>query len=334
VTVAGIRVPRKDAWQFGVIKTAADGVAIEEFLEKPADPPGLADSPDEVFASMGNYVFSADVLIDALEQDAANPASRKDMGGDIIPMLVGQGRACVYDFKDNVVPGATDRDRDYWRDVGTIDSYFTSNMEVRARVPALDLYNRTWRIRTAQRDYPPARFVRAGESYPAAEVDDSLICEGSIIASARVREVVLGYDCFVHAGAHVEDSVILSGCDIGAGARLTRVLLDKNCKIEPGVTIGEDPDADRERFPFVTDSGIVVVPKGTLVPARGPIVLANDVSELLQNEPELRAQLRPGIYAISTHGRHSYASAGPRYKRYGPEALAAAAEPGAVDDDE
>src|SRR3954462_12356448 len=123
VTVAGIRVPRKEAWQFGVIKTAADGVTIEDFLEKPPEPPGLVDSPDESFASMGNYVFSADVLVDALERDAANPASRKDMGGDIIPMLVAEKKACVYDFKANVVPGSTDRDRDYWRDVGTLDSY-------------------------------------------------------------------------------------------------------------------------------------------------------------------------------------------------------------------
>src|SRR3954449_7859987 len=106
VTVAGIRVPRKEAWQFGVIKTAADGITIEDFLEKPAEPPGLVDSPEEVFASMGNYVFTADVLVDALERDAANPASRKDMGGDIIPMLVAEQKACVYDFKRNVVPGA------------------------------------------------------------------------------------------------------------------------------------------------------------------------------------------------------------------------------------
>src|SRR5690349_724349 len=115
VTVAGIRVPRSEAWQFGVIKTAADGLAIDDFLEKPADPPGLVDSPEETFASMGNYVFSTDVLVEALEADAADKASRHDMGGDIIPMLVDQGRAAVYDFKRNEVPGALPRDRDYWR---------------------------------------------------------------------------------------------------------------------------------------------------------------------------------------------------------------------------
>jgi glucose-1-phosphate adenylyltransferase len=142
------------------------------------------------------------------------------------------------------------------------------------------------------------------------------VCEGSIIASATVRETVLSYDCFVHAGALVRDSVVLSGCDIGAGARITRALLDKNCKIEPGCVIGEDPEHDAERFPFVTESGIVVVPKGTLVPAKGPCVLANDVAELLDNDPELSERLRSGSFVVSTESRHSYESAGPRFKKF------------------
>jgi glucose-1-phosphate adenylyltransferase len=245
------------------------------------------------------------------------PSSRHDFGRDIIPKLVQQGaRVDVYDFAKNAIPGEPEGTEPYWRDVGTIDSYFTSNMELRARVPALDLYNRSWRIRSAQRDYPPARFVRAGESFGPAEVDDSLICEGSIIASASVRETVLSYDCFVHAGAEVHDSVILSGCDIGRGAKVRRVLLDKNCKIEPGTEIGVDLAADRARFPFVTESGIVVMPKGTIVPAKGPIVLANDVAELMGNEPELLAQLRPGTFVVSGQSRHSYESAGPRFKKF------------------
>lgn len=158
--------------------------------------------------------------------------------------------------------------------------------------------------------------MRAGEGQPSAEVDDSLVCEGSIIASAHVRDTVLGYDCFVHAGAIVDDSVILSGCDIGRGARLRRVILDKNCKIEPGCVIGEDAALDLERFPFVTESGIVVVPKGTLVPATGPCVLANDVADLLNNDPELAEKLEPGTFVVSMTSRHSYESAGPRFKRY------------------
>jgi glucose-1-phosphate adenylyltransferase len=269
---------------------------------------------------MGNYIFRAEVLAKAMAEDVVDKTSRHDFGRDVIPRLIAQGaRVFAYDFAQNRIPGEPPDVAPYWRDVGTTDSYFTANMELRARVPALDLYNRQWRIRTAQRDYPPARFVRAGEEFPPSKVEDSLVCEGSIIASASLQEVVLGYDCFVHAGATVCDSVILSGCDIGAGAQLRRVLLDKNCKIEPGTVIGEDPAADRERFPFVTESGITVFPKGTLVPAKGPVVLANDVAELIDNDPELRAGLRPGTFARSMTSRHSYESAGPRYKKYGPQ---------------
>jgi glucose-1-phosphate adenylyltransferase len=138
------------------------------------------------------------------------------------------------------------------------------------------------------------------------------------VASAQLRDVVLGYDCFVHAGTLIEESVILSGCDLGAGSHLRRVLLDKNCKVEPGTIIGMDPELDRARLPFVTESGIAVIPKGTFVPAKGPAILANDIAELIANDPELRSQLKSGTYSVAMHGRHSYQSAGPRFKRFGP----------------
>ncbi len=318
LTVAAFPVPRAEARDFGII-ACDDRGRVTGFVEKPENPPAMPGRPDWSLVSMGNYLFKAEVLQRALAEDVNDPSSRHDFGRNIIPRLVAQGaRVYIYDFAKNRVPGEPEGAPPYWRDVGTLDSYVTANMELRARVPALDVYNRKWRIRSAQRDYPPARFVRAGEDYPPAEVDDSLICEGSIVASAKLHEVVLGYDCFVHAGAEVSDSVVLSGCDIGARARLRRVLLDKNCKIEPGAVVGEDPAADRERFPFVTESGLVCFPKGTFVPAKGPVVLANDVAELLENDVELRDQLRPGTYAVSMHVRHSFESAGPRYKKYGP----------------
>ncbi len=314
LTVAAFPVPVAEASAFGIIDVDDRG-RIVGFVEKPANPPEMPGRPGWSLVSMGNYLFRREVL-ERVFSETGN-GKRHDFGRDIIPKLVADGaRVFVYDFAQNRIPGEPEGQAPYWRDVGTIDSYFTSNMELRARVPALDLYNRQWRIRSAQRDYPPARFVRAGEGHAAAEVDDSLVCEGSIIASASVRETVLSYDCFVHAGALVQDSVILSGCDIGRGARIKRVLLDKNCKIEPGCVIGDDPAADRERFPFVTESGIVVVPKGTLVPAKGPCVLANDVAELLNNDPELSDKLRPGSFVVSGTSRHSYESAGPRFKRY------------------
>ena len=319
LTVACIPVPTAEANQFGCVAVDSKG-AITGFIEKPANPPEMPGNPGLTLVSMGNYLFRRELLQRVLVEDAADPSSRHDFGRDVIPRLLRDGaKVMAYDFAQNRIPGDPPDASPYWRDVGTIESFFTSSMELRARVPLLDLYNRQWRIRGAERDYPPARFVRAGEGFGSAQVDDSLICEGSILASARVAGVVLGYDCFVHGGADVEGSVILSGCDIGARARLRKVVLDKNCKIEPGCVIGEDPVADRARFPFVTDTGIVVVPKGTLVPATGPLVLANDVVELIQNEPELLAQLQPHMYEVSSAlQRHSYESAGPRYKRFGP----------------
>ncbi|HUJ59352.1 MAG TPA: glucose-1-phosphate adenylyltransferase [Kofleriaceae bacterium] len=319
LTVAAFPVPRHEASAFGIIDVDSAGRIIG-FVEKPPDPPEMPGRPGWSLVSMGNYIFRREVLERVLGNEGGNGVPRHDFGRDIIPRLVASGaRVYVYDFAQNRIPGEPEDQAPYWRDVGTIDSYFTSNMELRARVPALDLYNRQWRIRSAQRDYPPARFVRAGEGQPPAEVDDSLVCEGAIIASAAVRECVIGYDCFVHAGAVVHDSVILSGCDIGRGARLHRVLLDKNCKIEPGCVIGEDAGNDSERFPFRTESGIVVVPKGTIVPARGPCVLANDVAELLQNDPELGDKLKPGTFVVAAQSRHSYESAGPRFKRFSGE---------------
>jgi glucose-1-phosphate adenylyltransferase len=259
VTVAGIRVPRKEAWQFGVIKTAADGVTIDEFLEKPADPPGLVDSPDEAFASMGNYVFSTDVLVDALEKDAANPDSRHDMGGDIIPMLVAEQQACVYDFKDNVVPGAMDRDRDYWRDVGTLDSYHEAHLDLVSVEPIFNLYNTDWPIFTSHPQLPGAKFVEN------AFARDTIICGGSIVSGANVDSSVIGSNVYVGAGAKVERSVIFDSVTIGKGAIVRNAILDKNVIVPDGMLIGVDVDEDRRRGFTVSDAGVVALAKNQLV---------------------------------------------------------------------
>src|SRR5690349_3031881 len=198
LTVAAFPVPVHEASAFGIIDVDEHG-RIANFVEKPKQPPEMPGRPGWSLVSMGNYLFRREVLERVLGGgDGQSPGH--DFGKDIIPRLVAAGaRVFVYDFAKNRIPGEPEGIAPYWRDVGTIDSYFTANMELRARVPALDLYNRQWRIRSAQRDYPPARFVRAGEGEAPVEVDDSLICEGSIIASGKVRESVLGYDSFVHA---------------------------------------------------------------------------------------------------------------------------------------
>ena len=259
VTVAGIRVPRKDAWQFGVIKTAADGTTIAEFLEKPADPPGLVDSPEESFASMGNYVFSTDVLVDALEKDAVNPNSRHDMGGDIIPMLVDSGQACVYDFKRNIVPGATERDRDYWRDVGTLDSYHEAHLDLVSVNPVFNLYNTDWPIFTSQAQLPGAKFVED------AAARDSIVCAGSIVSGASVESSVVGIHAYVGAGAAVERSVLLDNVTIGKDAVVRNAILDKNVVVPDGAQIGVDHELDRERGFTISEGGVTVLGKGQRV---------------------------------------------------------------------
>jgi glucose-1-phosphate adenylyltransferase len=260
VTVAGIRVPRKDAWQFGVIKTADGSDEIAEFLEKPADPPGLPDSPDEVFASMGNYVFTADALVEALERDAADLNSRHDMGGDIIPMFVDRGDACVYDFKRNEVPGSTERDREYWRDVGTLDSYHEAHLDLVSVNPVFNLYNREWPIFTSHPQLPGAKFVED------ASARDSILCAGSIISGASVDSSVVGTNVYVAGGSSIERSVILDNVTIGKGAVVRNAILDKNVVIPDGAEIGVDPEVDRARGFAVSDGGVTVLGKGQQVP--------------------------------------------------------------------
>ncbi len=255
VTVAGIRVPRAGASEFGVIKTAADGVRIEEFLEKPAEPPGLPDSPDETFASMGNYVFTADALVDALRRDAANPNSRHDMGGDIVPMLVAEGTANVYDFADNDVPGALERDRSYWRDVGSLDSYHEAHMDLVSIQPVFNLYNSDWPIYTSHPQLPGAKFT------DDATVGESIVCAGSIVSGATVEHSVLGANVYVSPGAMITRCVIMDNCKIGAGAKLKNAILDKNIVVPAGAQIGYDADADRAAGYTVSKGGITVLGK-------------------------------------------------------------------------
>lgn len=255
VTVAGIRVPRLEAKAFGCIAADENG-RITEFLEKPADPPHVPGDEDVAFASMGNYVFTTSVLMEALRADSANRDSTHDMGRDIIPMLVDQQVAAVYDFDDNLVPGATARDRGYWRDVGTLDAYYDAHMDLVSVRPVFNLYNTAWPIRTAVPPLPPAKFVAGGIA------DGSMVGAGSIISGSTVRDSVVSADVVIETGSMVAGSVLMPGVRIGRGAVVRRAILDKNVVVPDGALIGVDVAADRERYAVSAD-GVVVLGKGT-----------------------------------------------------------------------
>jgi len=263
VTIAGIRVPRKEATAFGVIETAADGRRIRAFHEKPAEPPGLPDAPDQAYASMGNYVFTTATLVEAVTLDAADERSKHDLGGNILPMLVKRGEAEVYDFADNEVPGATERDRGYWRDVGTLDAYYEASLDLISVHPVFNLYNHQWPILTWHEPLPPAKFV-FDEERRRGQALDSMVCAGVVVSGGTVRRSILSPLVTVQAGALVEGSVIMHAVEIGENAQVRNAIVDKNVQIPAGARIGVDLDRDRERFAVSAD-GVVVIGKGQKV---------------------------------------------------------------------
>ncbi|MGH8774868.1 MAG: glucose-1-phosphate adenylyltransferase [Jiangellaceae bacterium] len=258
VTVAGIRVPRDGANAFGIIQTG-DGRRIDAFLEKPADPPGLPDDPEQCYASMGNYVFSTEVLLDALLVDAGDEGSVHDMGGNIIPMLAGRGDAHVYDFDTNEVPGTTARDHGYWRDVGTLDAYHEAHMDLVSIDPLFNLYNREWPILTSHPQLPGAKIVEGGEAH------ESILNSGCIIAGGLADHAVLSAGVEIREGAVVGRTVLLDGVRVEASAVVRDAILDKNVVIAKGAEVGVDKDADRARGYTVSATGITVVGKGARV---------------------------------------------------------------------
>lgn len=265
VTVAGIRQPKELADQFGVIQAdSAHPGRISEFLEKPSHVDGLADSPDEILASMGNYVFNADVLMKAVIDDADIDESNHDMGGDVIPAFVSRGEAYVYDMTENEVPGSTARDRLYWRDVGTIDSFFEAHQDLISAEPEFNLFNNDWPIYTQQWNSPPAKFAQDNKGQ-AGEMTESLVGLGCLVQGARVARSVVGPWVRILSGAEVSDSVLFEKVAVGEDAVVRRAILDKGVVLAPGATVGVDPELDKSRGFTVTESGLTVVAKGMVV---------------------------------------------------------------------
>jgi glucose-1-phosphate adenylyltransferase len=262
-TVAGVRVARTDASQFGIISTEPLGTRINEFLEKPEHVDGLVDSPDEVLASMGNYIFSTELLLDMAAKDADDESSSHDIGGDLLPQIVATGDAHVYDYTMNSVPGDTPETEHYWRDVGTIDSYFAANLDLISHSPKFDLYNTEWPIFSYSQNLPPARF-ESDATTGTPTVNDAIISNGVVVRGARVDTAVISTNCRIDPGANIERSVLLDNVHVGAGSTIRNCVVDKNVEIPPGTVIGVDPDKDAERF-TVSPGGVVIIPKNATV---------------------------------------------------------------------
>ncbi|MDO5746751.1 MAG: glucose-1-phosphate adenylyltransferase [Actinomycetaceae bacterium] len=262
-TVAGIRQPIELSSSFGVIDQER-GV-VKGFLEKPETCQGLPDAPDKILASMGNYVFTTDALLDALHADADNPDSRHDMGGDIVPYFVDHGGVWCYDFINNVIPGATDRDRDYWRDVGTLDAFYEAHMDLISVHPVFNLYNSHWPTYTQLEGWlPPAKTTFNEEGRRGAALD-SFVSPGVIISGGEVIHSVLSPGVYVHSYAKVSHSVIMHNTVVGRNCEVDHAIIDKDCIIEDGARVGLDLNLDKARGFEVTPEGLTVVPKGTII---------------------------------------------------------------------
>jgi glucose-1-phosphate adenylyltransferase len=261
LTVAAIPVPIEEASDFGIIEIDEAGRMIG-FVEKPENPPPMPGRPDMALASMGNYLFSTDVLINVLNSDAENPMSVHDFGKSIISSMVSSHKVFVYDFSTNTIPGQPERERGYWRDVGTLGTYLQANMDLVSISPTFDLYNRRWPIRTNYDHNAPAKFVHddvAGNRVGVAV--NSIVSDGCIISGGRIERCVLFPRTRVNSYAHVTESILFDEVVIGRHAKLRRCIIDKGVEVPSGVSIGFNHEEDRKHF-HVSDDGIVVVPKG------------------------------------------------------------------------
>ena len=262
LTVAAIPIPVAEAGEFGIIEVDADGRMIG-FVEKPkGDPKTIPGDPTRCLASMGNYLFATETLVQEIVRDAGDPVSAHDFGKSIVASMHTRRRVYVYDFASNLVPGQTERERGYWRDVGSLDAYFQANMDLVAVDPVFSLYNDHWPIFTIQYNYPPAKFVFNNEQENrVGRATDSLVSEGCIISGASVHHSILSPKVRVNSYATVEDAILFENVNIGRHSRIRRAIVDKHVEVPAHTTIGYDLEKDRRRF-HVTESGIVIIPKG------------------------------------------------------------------------
>ncbi|MBC8355486.1 MAG: glucose-1-phosphate adenylyltransferase [Planctomycetes bacterium] len=263
VTIACMEVSVQEASSFGVMGVDEER-RIVSFEEKPSEPQTLPERPDRAIVSMGVYVFSSELLVHALQEDHEDPNSSHDFGKDILPKLIETQSVYAYRFGES--SGRVTADG-YWRDVGSIDSYYRANMDLLDPVPPINLYQPAWPIRSANSQSPPARTVR-GRFGNETELINSLIASGSIVSGGSVWNSILSHDVRVDDDAVVEESILFDGVSVGPGAYLRRCIVDKGVQVPSGERIGFNAVADSERF-TVSDSGVVVIPKGYVFQERG-----------------------------------------------------------------
>jgi glucose-1-phosphate adenylyltransferase len=260
VTIGCLEVPRTEATGFGVMHIDAEDRIID-FVEKPADPPGMPDKPDMALASMGIYVFDTQYLLKLAAEDAANPSSSHDFGKDLIPWIVKHGKAVAHRFSKSCVRSAVEGEP-YWRDVGTIDAYWEANLDLCDTVPALDLYDRNWPIWTYGEITPPAKFVHDTEGRRGMAIS-SLVSGGCIISGAHLRRTLLFTGVRVHSFSHLQDVVVLPYAEIGRNVKLKDVVIDRGVTIPEGLVVGEDPELDAQRFRR-TASGVCLITRSMI----------------------------------------------------------------------
>jgi len=262
LTVAAVPVTLEEGEAFGIFEIDDEG-KITDFVEKPDAPTPMPDDPTRCLASMGNYVFTRESLVDRVVRDADNEESAHDFGKNIVAWMVEDPEAdvYVYDFSTNRVPGQHDREIGYWRDVGTIDNYWSASMDLVAIHPHFDLYNDEWPIRTYYEDHPPTKFVHDDPTNErVGKAINSTVSEGCIVSGGVIRDSILFPGVRVNSYSEVDQSVLFEGVDVGRRAKIRRAIIDKGVEIPPDTVIGYDLDKDRERF-TVSDNGIVVIPK-------------------------------------------------------------------------
>ena len=265
LTIAAIPIPIEEASEFGIMEVD-DNWRLTSFIEKPkTKPKSIPGHPELCLASMGNYIFGRDVLVDALERDAKIEGSNHDFGKNVIPMLLNEGKPVyVYNFKDNAFSGMTDAERGYWKDVGSIDAYWQANMDLLDSCPELNLYAKEWPLRTFNYNYPPTKFIwQEGDRVGMAT--NSMVSEGCIVSGGSLSRCILSPKVRINSYSQVSDSILMENVNVGRHCEIRNAIIDKNVEIPPHTKIGFDREVDTQRGFFVSPNGITVVPKGAII---------------------------------------------------------------------